>query len=226
MHKSYHIGTFILIIINVGFGLMLMAHNFDLFYLWTWGASSANHPAIQSLSIFPPFCLGNFSSGIMIKAISGTTLLIIRSIYASFLHFSLLHLASNMYALYYLGYMFEDLNYPGLLIPVYLITGSISMLSAGYYNPNTLTAGASGAIFGIMGVMIIMAIKARILLHFDKLDNQTAMQLSDAGSSTWIAVIQNLIITFTNPTISIPGHIGGLVAGLCLGLIIPIRRAD
>lgn len=208
------------------FALILITNDFDSFYIWLWGGSNSTHPAIQSLSEFPPFFLRPIASGPLTMALSGTTLLIVRAIYASFLHFSLIHLASNMFALYELGYAFEDFNYPGLLIPTYLISGCFSMIEAGKYNPSTLTAGASGAIFGIMGAMVILALKAMILAHYDKLDNYTAQAYSNVGASVWIAILQNLVVTFTTPGISIPGHVFGLLAGCVCGLLIPIRKAS
>lgn len=226
MHRSLHISTFILILINVCFALILITHNFSSFYIWLWGGSGNTHLAIQSLSEFPPFCLHPIASGPLTIALSGTTLLIVRAVYASFLHFSLFHLASNAFALYELGYAFESLNYPGLLIPTYLISGCFSMIEAGKYNPNTLTAGASGAIFGIMGAMVILALKAMILAHYDKLDDYTAQTYSDVGANVWIAILQNLVVTFTTPGISIPGHVFGLLAGCVCGLLIPIRKAS
>lgn len=226
MHRSWHISSFLLILINVILGSLALIHNFNPAVLYSWGAVTGHQPAVQSLSEFPPFFLFHIHQGLLTKALTGTSLTLMRAFYASFLHFSLIHLASNMYALYALGWMFDDLNYPGILIPLYIVCGIVSMLAAAHFNPTVLTCGASGAIFGLMGAMITSAIKAKIEVKLNKKDPQTALNYMNVSGVVYSAVAINLIATFTTPGISIPGHVFGFIAGLILGFLIPIREAS
>lgn len=226
VHKSWHIGTFTLIMLNVLFGFLLFIHHFDSHVIYIWGGSTGTPPGIQSLSEFPPFCFLHLHGKLFLTALSGPTLIILRALYASFIHFSIVHLSSNMFALYELGYMFEDLNYPGLIIPIYCITGIISMLTANHFSPNNLTCGASGAIFGLMGIMISMGVKAYIESNLNHLDSQTSMNYTNFSGPVFMSVLINLVVTFTTPNISIAAHVGGLLSGLILGIVIPIRKAE
>jgi membrane associated rhomboid family serine protease len=128
-----------------------------------------------------------------------------RIITAGFLHAGLLHLGFNMFLLFQLGSMLEPalgrLRF-GATYLVSLLTGSLGVL---LLSPNSLTVGASGAVFGLMGLMFV-AQRARGLDPWS----------SGIGSTIGI----NLLITFTIPGISIGGHVGGLVGGLACGWLL------
>ncbi len=128
-----------------------------------------------------------------------------RIVTAGFLHGGLLHLAFNMYFLYFLGTMLEPaigkLRF-ALIYFVALVGGSFGAL---LLSPNAFTVGASGAVFGLMGAAIL-AMRARGI---------DAMQ-----SGLGITLLLNLAITFLIPGISIGGHIGGLVAGGVVGYLL------
>lgn len=122
-----------------------------------------------------------------------------RIVTAGFLHAGLLHLLFNMLALFNLAAILEPALGRARLVAVYavsLLTGSLGVL---VLSPDALTVGASGAVFGLMGALVV-AQRAR------------GMDPWSSGIGTVIAL--NLFITFTIPGISIGGHIGGLVGGL------------
>lgn len=122
-----------------------------------------------------------------------------RIVTAGFLHAGLLHLLFNMLALFNLAAILEPALGRARLVAVYavsLLTGSLGVL---VLSPDALTVGASGAVFGLMGGLVV-AQRAR------------GMDPWSSGIGTVIAL--NLFITFTIPGISIGGHIGGLVGGL------------
>ena len=121
------------------------------------------------------------------------------------------------------GYIYSELNYKGSLFIIYIVTGIVSMLSAYILQPDTLTAGASGAIFGIMGASLILSIKARIELKRKQIDNITATNYINEGKMVYGLIIFNLIMTFIIPNISIVGHISGLIMGILLGLLLPLK---
>jgi membrane associated rhomboid family serine protease len=128
-----------------------------------------------------------------------------RIITAGFLHYSFLHLLFNMYALYILGQLLEpvigSLRF-GLIYFVSLICGSVGALIV---TPHALTAGASGAVFGLLGAGIL------VLRH-------RGINPLQSGLGIWLFL--NLAITFTVSNISIGGHIGGLIGGVISAFIL------
>jgi membrane associated rhomboid family serine protease len=121
-----------------------------------------------------------------------------RLITAGFLHSGILHIAFNMYALYWLGTMLE----PGLghvrfaaLYFASLLAGSFGALLA---SPNAVTVGASGAVFGLMGAAFIM---------------QRNRGIDPLRSGLGAVIAINLAFSLFVPNISIGGHVGGLIGG-------------
>jgi membrane associated rhomboid family serine protease len=121
-----------------------------------------------------------------------------RILTSGFMHYGFLHLAFNMYALYILGQMLEpaigSLRF-SLIYFVSLLAGSVGAL---LLSPNALTAGASGAVFGLMGATILVM-------------RQRGINALQSGLGVWLFL--NLAITFTVSHISVGGHIGGLIGG-------------
>lgn len=117
---------------------------------------------------------------------------------SGFLHENLLHIGFNMWVLYYLGVMLEPALGSlrvGLIYIVSLFCGSLGALLV---SPHSLTVGASGAIFGLMGAAAV-EMRAR----------QIPLMQSGVGG----LILLNLIISFSIPGISWGGHIGGLIGG-------------
>jgi membrane associated rhomboid family serine protease len=119
-----------------------------------------------------------------------------------FTHVQPLHIGVNMLALYFLGPMLESVLGRARFLALYLVSGlagsaAVMLLS----DPHGQTVGASGAIFGLMGALAVVALKVHGQV-------QTI--------AVWIGL--NLLFTFTVPGISWQGHIGGLVGGIVLGV--------
>lgn len=209
--------TYLIIGLNLYLGFLLSIHHFGLSTLVNWGAMYNQMPAIQNLNQLPLLQSIDYQAGDM-------TLVVIRSIYASFLHFSWMHLASNMLVFYIVGRQFENTNYFGVLPIVYLITGSISMMSAYALQPTVVTAGASGAIFGVLGVSFVSAWRARYLYNRDRmLAPQVDMYVRN-GNYAYFLIVFNLISTFLTPNVSIVAHISGLITGIVIGAVVPLRK--
>jgi len=121
-----------------------------------------------------------------------------RLLTAGFLHAGFFHLLFNMFSLWILGSLLEPaigrLRF-ALIYFVALLAGSFGALLV---NPDSLTVGASGAIFGLMGAAAIVM-------------RNRGMNIMESGLGLWI--ILNLVITFAVPHVSIGGHIGGLIGG-------------
>jgi membrane associated rhomboid family serine protease len=126
-----------------------------------------------------------------------------RLLTAGFLHAGPFHLLFNMLALWILGSMIEPALGRwrfGLVYFVSLLCGSFGAL---LLSPDSLTVGASGAVFGLMAGAAVLA-------------RNRGFSLMESGLGLWIGL--NLLITFTIPNISIGGHLGGLVGGAIAAL--------
>lgn len=128
-----------------------------------------------------------------------------RLLTSGFLHASIIHIGFNMFALYFLGRLLE----PGIGTPrfvaIYLVSLFAGSFGATLLSPDSLTIGASGAVFGIFGATFVIARHRGV----DRL-----------ASSIGVILLLNLAITFGRPEISIGGHLGGLVGGALCALIV------
>lgn len=123
---------------------------------------------------------------------------------AMFLHFGILHIASNMYVLYFVGPTVERAFGRGRYVAVYLIAGIGGSVASFLFGPVLENgAGASGAIFGLFGAYYVVARKL------------------NAGTAGILGVIGiNLVISVAIPNIDIRAHLGGLVVGAVTGAIV------
>ncbi len=128
-----------------------------------------------------------------------------RLITAGFIHFGLIHLAFNMFALWNLGQMLEPITGRIEYVLLYfaaLLAGSAGALVVG---GNGITGGASGAVFGLFGAAAL-ALRARGINPF--------------RTSIGTVLLINLVLTFSISGISIGGHIGGLIGGAACGAVV------
>jgi membrane associated rhomboid family serine protease len=126
-----------------------------------------------------------------------------------------LHLLFNMYALYLAGPLVERLYGRAGFLFLYLATAVGGSLGSFAFGDGARGVGASGAIFGLLGLLIAVQYIHRPVL--------------DRGSRAFMGqlvglVILNLILGFALPGIDNWAHIGGLVAGLWLGFLLPPRN--
>lgn len=121
-----------------------------------------------------------------------------RLITAAFLHGGILHIAFNMLALWWIGGPVETVIGRWKYLALYLVSGLAGSAGALLVTPNAVTVGASGAIFGLLGAMVVI---------------QWQATGSIAGPALTLIII-NLVITFAIPGISYGGHLGGLVGGV------------
>jgi membrane associated rhomboid family serine protease len=132
-----------------------------------------------------------------------------RLVSSGFLHYGLFHIGMNMLLLFQLGQLLEPaigrVRF-GLLYFASLLGGSLGAL---LLQPNGLTGGASGAVFGLMAA-------AAIGLH------RRGVNVFKTGIGT--ILVLNLVITFTIPGISVGGHLGGAVAGAICGFVMLAPR--
>jgi membrane associated rhomboid family serine protease len=125
-----------------------------------------------------------------------------RLITAAFLHASILHIGLNMYVLWIIGRPVEQYLGRARFLGLYFVSGLAGSAGALVLTPTALTVGASGAIFGILGALLII-------------EWQTTGRLA-GNAMTWIVI--NLALSFVISNVSIGGHVGGLIGGILVTL--------
>ena len=144
---------------------------------------------------------------------------------AMFLHFSILHVGLNMLSLYLVGRAVEVLYGKWRYLTIYLLSGIVGGIATFFFTqlpalnasqPVDITAaGASGAIFGVFGAIGVFFIVNRRALG----------AYGNGAIGQWVFWLGlNLIWGFTTPGIGILDHIGGLVAGIVIALIVMPRQ--
>jgi membrane associated rhomboid family serine protease/Flp pilus assembly protein TadD len=134
-----------------------------------------------------------------------------RLITSMFLHFGIIHILANMWCLWSLGRLAEELLGPLSVIGSYLLTGVGASLLSLSWNPMRVSAGASGAIFGIAGVLITV-------LYY----GQHGLPKENVRSLLGYVVrfsLLNLLFGLRGHVDNM-AHLGGLVTGLIIGLFL------
>jgi rhomboid protease GluP len=119
-----------------------------------------------------------------------------------FLHADVLHLLSNMYALWIFG---RSLN-PLVMLPIFFVSGIVGNILSFLFNKMP-SVGASGAIFGLVGYILALSFQYPIL----------------SGSSfdlIFFVVISFIFASIPGSRIDIYGHLGGVLAGFILGFVL------
>ena len=123
---------------------------------------------------------------------------------AMFLHYGVLHLLMNMYALWFLGREVERVLGPVRFVGLYLLAGLGGNVAAYLFSaPNSMTAGASTAVFGMMSAIFV-------LLKRLNLSVQPILPI----------IVINVVFTLVISNISVAGHFGGLVVGAVVAAIL------
>ena len=135
-----------------------------------------------------------------------------RILTSAFFHLGLIHLGFNMYVLYLYGpfveRMYGHLEYAAIYVLAAAGGGVLTIL----VDPRQSAAGASGAIFGIVG--LLFAVSRR---HHAVVGREGRAMMAGIGSY----LVFLLLFTFLVPRISWTGHLGGLIVGAALGFLLP-----
>jgi membrane associated rhomboid family serine protease len=127
-----------------------------------------------------------------------------RLITAGFLHGSILHLLFNVYILWVLGSQLESILGKRKFIVIYFVSLIGGSVASFLFSPfGTYSIGASGAIFGLMGAMLVVGRKKRLDI-----------------SQVAVLVILNVVIGFVLSGIDWRAHLGGLAAGSLIAWIL------
>ena len=133
-----------------------------------------------------------------------------RLITSIFLHIGIWHIFCNMYSLYIIGKEVESFFGKIKYLIIFLLSGVAGSIMALCFNHNTISAGASGAIFGLLGALLYFGYYYRTYLGM-------AIQKSIIP-----VIFINLLIGFVFPGISNAAHIGGLVGGILTAMMVGV----
>lgn len=127
-----------------------------------------------------------------------------------FLHIGIMHLLCNMYSLYIIGREVENLFGKIKYIIIFILSGIFGSIMSLAFTHNTISAGASGAIFGLLGALLYFGMRYRTYL-------------GEAIKRSIIPIIVvNLIIGFFAEGIDLAAHIGGLVGGVLVAMMVGV----
>jgi rhomboid protease GluP len=150
-----------------------------------------------------------------------------RLLTATFVHIGIIHLATNMWCLWNLGLLGEPLLGAYGLAAVYMLTGIAgNLLSIGLnvaMGEDSVGAGASGAVFGIAGILIVLLSNKRLPIPWEELKRLrrsviqfAVLNLIIGGATIFVGIIR----------IDNSAHIGGFLSGLALGVpLVPMMTA-
>ena len=131
-------------------------------------------------------------------------------------HGSLLHLAFNMYFLYLVGPLVEQVYGSARFLVLYLLTAATASLASYLLGGPGASVGASGALFGLCGVLLVGRV-----LHRPALQGQQRAMMSQIGGLVVINLVLGFGLNTFGGNIDNFAHLGGLAGGLWLGLLIP-----
>ena len=127
-----------------------------------------------------------------------------------FLHIGIWHLICNMYSLYVIGKEIENLYGKVKYIIIFVFSGIFGSILSMAFTHNAVSAGASGAIFGLLGALLYFGYYYRAYLG------------NTIRKSVLPVVFINLAIGFISSGIDNAAHIGGLVGGILLSMLVGV----
>lgn len=135
-----------------------------------------------------------------------------------FVHFGIIHIGLNMWCLWDLGRAAEILMGRFSYLLAYFASGIFGSIASIYWHPFAAGAGASGAIFGMAGVLVTFVYLKKTPAHLQI----NKKMLSSLGSF----IFYNLVIGASIPGISNAAHVGGVVMGALVGALLPAASAS
>lgn len=157
----------------------------------------------------------NFTASLIFLGANNRSLVLSGEFYrlltSAFLHGSILHLAVNMYSLWIIGSQVETYIGKVKYLIIYLLSALMGSVFSIVFLENSLSVGASGAIFGLMGSLLYFGYHYRLYL-------------SNALTGQLIPIIVlNLVLGFISTGIDNAAHIGGLIGGYLSTMIVGLK---
>lgn len=175
-----------------------------LVFIWLsfFGMTEDGSYMLEHGAMFVPLVLGNHEYYRLITSI--------------FLHFGFAHLMNNMVMLFFLGSILEEEIGSFKYLLLYFVSGVAGNILSAFMDLKTgefvISAGASGAIFGVIGALLIIVVKNHG--HLRTLD----------GRGMVFMVVCSLYHGFTSTGVDNMAHIGGLLSGILLAFILYRKR--
>lgn len=139
-----------------------------------------------------------------------------RLLTATFVHVGIIHIGTNMWCLWNLGLLGEPLlGAPGM-IAVYVLTGSAGNLLSSGVNPGVVGAGASGAVFGIAGILILLLNSPH--LPFPRAELKRLRRSVIYFAAINLAIGASTLMYSGGIKIDNMAHLGGFLSGLAAGV--------
>ena len=132
---------------------------------------------------------------------------------AIFVHIGLEHFVVNVITLYFIGRQAEDIFGSRNFFLLYMMSGLMGNIFVFFFSPAALSAGASTALFGLFSSIVT--------LHYVVRDSY----IQQLGQSYMTLIVVNIIFSFM-PSISLAGHLGGLIGGILCAVILPVKGSS
>jgi len=129
-----------------------------------------------------------------------------------FVHAGLLHVAINMWVLWDVGNLLERLTGNIGYLVLYILSGLFGSLASVYWNPQVVSVGASGAVFGVFGGLM-----GFLMLRSDSVPKHFLASMRRSG---FMFLMYNVIFGLAIPRIDMAAHAGGFVSGVLFGAIL------
>lgn len=131
---------------------------------------------------------------------------------AMFTHYTFGHILFNMIALYFFGRFLIELLGQNYMLLIYFIGGLVGNLFCFFPSPNIAVIGASGAIYALMGSLIVLRPRLRVIIFpiFIPLP-------------LWVATLIGFVLGLVIAGVAWQAHLGGLIVGLVAGLLLRKR---
>ncbi|MHC9532515.1 rhomboid family intramembrane serine protease [Dellaglioa sp. BT-FLS60] len=122
-----------------------------------------------------------------------------------FLHIGFEHIVLNMFTLYFIGIQIEELFGHWRFTGIYLLAGIAGNIASFVFSPGTISAGASGAIFGLFGAFLMLGDNFRESAYFRQMSQQFLL-----------FIMLNLVFGFMSTSTDNAAHIGGILSGFLI----------
>jgi rhomboid protease GluP len=130
-----------------------------------------------------------------------------RLIMAGYLHFGVIHILMNMWVLFDLGAQVEQIYGGARMLVIYFVANIVGFYASAVFYPYVASAGASAALFGLVGAMLAIGIRYR------------GSPAGDMIRSVYMRYMVYLILFSFIPGVDLAAHIGGLIGGFGIGYL-------
>jgi len=218
--------TYLLMGINIGVFAVMFPYGpvMGLIHQHAWGSILTAPFGVDTLVRFGATASPLIQAGQWWRLVTG-----------AFVHVTILHIALNMWCLWNLGLFGEPLLGKRGLIAVYLLTGTTGMMFSYAWGIASgqlvLVAGASGAVFGVAGILIVLLSNRRLQVPWVELKSLRRQVIFFAVANLIIGMTPNMLGMASPgqlklmhldlnmlPRIDNTAHVGGFLSGLALGL--------